>query len=297
MLYAEELFGVEGFVGRSSLLYHRVPPTQTHRIESLGAGRARGGRRWRPSPPADQERGPRAEGRCDHRTGAALLQRGRDVRCRPARRADARDDLLSERRGGRALLRPRGQGPVRQRVRRRSAMGPATTSSSRSGRPGGWRRTRARPSGCSGSSARARSSRRSATATTTASCSSTARIRSATSGSRRPSRPRTDEGEFRVHVKARGRRTAYHYTTHPFDVVGWDGYLWPFELQHRRLRADHRPDPSAAAGPPDVPGPQLRRLLVRARASSTTTRSRSRRRTTTRTSTATRSSTTSPATS
>ncbi|MFI5261449.1 MAG: homogentisate 1,2-dioxygenase, partial [Candidatus Limnocylindrales bacterium] len=33
-LYAEELFGVEGFVGRSSLLYHLVPPTRTHRIEA-----------------------------------------------------------------------------------------------------------------------------------------------------------------------------------------------------------------------------------------------------------------------
>jgi homogentisate 1,2-dioxygenase len=32
-LYAEELFGVEGFTGRSSLLYHVTPPTQTHRIE------------------------------------------------------------------------------------------------------------------------------------------------------------------------------------------------------------------------------------------------------------------------
>ena len=30
-LYAEELFGVEGFTGRSSLLYHLVPPTRTHR--------------------------------------------------------------------------------------------------------------------------------------------------------------------------------------------------------------------------------------------------------------------------
>ena len=27
-LYAEELFGVEGFTGRSSLLYHLTPPTQ-----------------------------------------------------------------------------------------------------------------------------------------------------------------------------------------------------------------------------------------------------------------------------
>ena len=34
-LYAEELFGMEGFTGRSSLLYHVVPPTQTHRIERV----------------------------------------------------------------------------------------------------------------------------------------------------------------------------------------------------------------------------------------------------------------------
>ena len=60
------------------------------------------------------------------------------------------------------------------------------------------------------------------------------------------------------------RITAYHYRHHPFDVVGWDGYLWPFRVQHRRLPADHRAGPPAAAGPPDVPGPELRRLLVRA---------------------------------
>ena len=35
-------------------------------------------------------------------------------------------------------------------------------------------------------------------------------------------------------------------------------------LQHRRLRADHRPRPPAAAGPPDVRGAELRRVLVRA---------------------------------
>jgi homogentisate 1,2-dioxygenase len=34
-LYAEELFGVEGFAGRESLLYHNTPPTQTHRIEKV----------------------------------------------------------------------------------------------------------------------------------------------------------------------------------------------------------------------------------------------------------------------
>src|SRR5258708_2037330 len=35
-LYAEELFGVEGFSGRSSLLYHLTPPTRTHKVEPIG---------------------------------------------------------------------------------------------------------------------------------------------------------------------------------------------------------------------------------------------------------------------
>lgn len=36
------------------------------------------------------------------------------------------------------------------------------------------------------------------------------------------------EGEFEVRVKARGVLTAYRYQHHPMDVVGWDGYLWPY---------------------------------------------------------------------
>ena len=46
-LYAEELFGVEGFTGRSSLLYHVTPPTRTHQIEPVRDDHARGGRRRR----------------------------------------------------------------------------------------------------------------------------------------------------------------------------------------------------------------------------------------------------------
>ena len=34
-LYAEELFGVEGFSGRASLLYHHTPPTQAYGIEKV----------------------------------------------------------------------------------------------------------------------------------------------------------------------------------------------------------------------------------------------------------------------
>ena len=75
---------------------------------------------------------------------------------------------------------------------------------------------------------------------------------------------RTDEGEFRVHVKMRDRLTAYHYTTPPVRRRRLGRLPLAVRLQHRRLRADHRARPPAAAGPPDVRGPELRRVLVRA---------------------------------
>ena len=40
----------------------------------------------------------------------------------------------------------------------------------------------------------------------------------------------THAGDFAINVKMRGRLTAYHYRHHPFDLIGWDGYLWPFRF-------------------------------------------------------------------
>ena len=37
-----------------------------------------------------------------------------------------------------------------------------------------------------------------------------------------------EQGQFEVHVKARGLVTRFQYPHHPLDVVGWDGHLWPF---------------------------------------------------------------------
>jgi len=37
-----------------------------------------------------------------------------------------------------------------------------------------------------------------------------------------------EEGEFFVDVKARKRLTRYKYRFHPFDIVGWDGYVYPY---------------------------------------------------------------------
>ena len=40
--------------------------------------------------------------------------------------------------------------------------------------------------------------------------------------------PRDEQGEFELRVKSRGVVTSFMYETHPLDVVGWDGHLWPY---------------------------------------------------------------------
>jgi homogentisate 1,2-dioxygenase len=42
--------------------------------------------------------------------------------------------------------------------------------------------------------------------------------------------PHTERGEFEVRVKARDQLTRHILDHHPFDVVGWDGYLYPWIL-------------------------------------------------------------------
>lgn len=37
-----------------------------------------------------------------------------------------------------------------------------------------------------------------------------------------------EAGRYEVRIKARGRITAYFYDFYPLDVVGWDGYLYPW---------------------------------------------------------------------
>jgi homogentisate 1,2-dioxygenase len=37
-----------------------------------------------------------------------------------------------------------------------------------------------------------------------------------------------ESGEFHVLIRARQRHTMYHYPYHPLDVVGWDGYCFPY---------------------------------------------------------------------
>ena len=140
----------------------------------------------------------------------------------------------------------------------------------------------------------ATSPRRSATCPGTGSSSSTRRTASATCAA--PTEPLLVDGEdvevLRQAPRHRRRRHRRHPSTccphHPFDVVGWDGCLYPYALQRRRLRADHRPGPPAAAGAPGLRGPATSWSATSCRARSTTTRCRCRCPTTTPTWTPTR---------
>ncbi|MBS1650745.1 MAG: homogentisate 1,2-dioxygenase [Bacteroidetes bacterium] len=37
-----------------------------------------------------------------------------------------------------------------------------------------------------------------------------------------------EKGDFKIMIKRRGMIHAYTYATHPFDLVGWDGYVYPY---------------------------------------------------------------------
>jgi len=39
-----------------------------------------------------------------------------------------------------------------------------------------------------------------------------------------------EKGDFKVLIKRDGMIYPYHYASHPFDLVGWDGYHYPFAL-------------------------------------------------------------------
>ena len=60
--------------------------------------------------------------------------------------------------------------------------------------------------------------------------------------------PRDAKGEFRLILKAGERAFEQVLANHPFDVVGWDGYLFPFALNlrdfHPKVGRIHLPPPA-----------------------------------------------------
>ena len=114
----------------------------------------------------------------------------------------------------------------------------------------------------------------------------------------RPGRARDHRGGRRVRADAARPRRLPELRARPPPVRRRRlGRLrLPVHVQRDGLRAARRALPPAPAGPPDLPGPELRHLHVRARGCSTGTRRRCRSPTTTRTSSPRRSCSTRTAT-
>ena len=226
-LYAEELFGVEGFTGRSSLLYHVVPPTRTHKVEAV--------RRIKLDEADDDAHRHRLVNTKDVKpAGDAISGRvplffnadvvmgvARPVQAMPPNtfyRNGQADEMVFVHEG--AGLLDTVFGPLRYGPGDYLVIPIGTTY-------------RIEPD--------AGSAQRMLWLEAPSELEPPKRYRNDygqllehSPYSQRDIRmpdavaPRTDSGDFVVNVKVRDRITAYHYHHHPFDVVGWDGYLWPY---------------------------------------------------------------------
>ena len=230
-LYAEELFGVEGFTGRSSLLYHLVPPTRTHRVEPVEA------------PQLALEEAD--DGYHHHRlidsvavppsgdaiTGRIPLFFNNDVVMGVVRPATPMPDGVFYRNGeademlfvheGSGLLDtvfgpiPYGPGdylvlPIGTTWRLDPDPGSAQRmlyleAPSEIEPPKRYRNEYGQLLEHSPYSQRDIDAPDEVV-------------------------PRAETGEFVIQVRSTDRITAYRYRHHPFDLVGWDGYLWPFRF-------------------------------------------------------------------
>ncbi len=226
-LYAEELFGVEGFTGRSSLLYHLVPPTRTHKVEPV--------RRMRLDEADDDAHHHRLidtkalEPSGDAITGRIPLFFNDDVVMGVARPAGAMpaDTFYRNGQADEMLFVHEGTGTWATNFGR-FRYGPGDYLVAPIGTT--WRLD---PD--------ANVAQRMLWLEAPSEIEPPKRYRNDygqllehSPYSQRDIRvpeltaPHEETGEFVVQVKVRDRLTAYHYRHHPFDVVGWDGYLWPF---------------------------------------------------------------------
>jgi homogentisate 1,2-dioxygenase len=228
-LYAEELFGVEGFSGRSSLLYHLVPPTRTHQIESVREIRLDavddGTHRHRlVKTGAVETRGNVVEARMplffNNDVVMGVVRPTESLPDNVFYRNGEADEMLFVHHGSGVL--ETNFGPLRYGPGDYLVIPIGTT----------WRLTQ--DTGVE---------HRILYLESPSEIVPPKRYRNEWGqllehspihhrDIRLPDEvaPRRDQGDFVIHVRVRSRITAYHYRHHPFDVVGWDGYLFPFAL-------------------------------------------------------------------
>ncbi len=226
-LYAEELFGVEGFSGRASLLYHHTPPTQTHAMEKVRDVRleqspdeASGAHRHRLVNTKDLA--PAGDGI----TGRVPLFYNSDVIFGVVLPAEPMERFYRNGEADEMYFVHTGTGTLE------TNFGPIDYG------PGDYlvipigTTYRLRPSS---------SDQRMLWVESPSSIVPPKRYRNdfgqllehspyCERDIRAPAEmaPHLESGDFVIEVKTRGRITAYHYRHHPFDLVGWDGHLWPF---------------------------------------------------------------------
>ena len=246
-LYAEELFGVEGFSGRSSLLYHLVPPTVTHRIEPVRRVKIEAA-----DEPAHRHhlikawdlpiRGDVVSGRVplffNHDVVMGIVRPGAAMPDGRFYRNGVADEMLYVHEGTGVcdtIFGPLPYGPGDYLVL------PIGTT---------WRLD---PD--------AGSEQRMLWLECPSEIEPPKRYRNDygqllehSPYSQRDLHapddvaPREETGEFIVDVRSTDRVTAYYYRSHPFDLIGWDGYLWPFRFNI----ADFQPITGRVHQPPPV---------------------------------------------
>jgi homogentisate 1,2-dioxygenase len=226
-LYAEELFGVEGFSGRESLLYHHTPPTQTHQIEKV--------RDVEIEQSADEAEGPHRHrlvntGQLKPRgtaiSGRIPLFYNADVTFGVVLPEEKMEHFYRNGEADEMYFVHTGRG------RLETVFGPIEYG------PGDYLVI---PIGTTYRLQPDDDEQRMLWVECPSNIEPPRRYRNEFGqllefspymerDIRPPAEmaPHLEEGDFVVEVKTRGRVTAYHYRHHPFDVVGWDGYLWPF---------------------------------------------------------------------
>jgi len=224
-LYAEELFGVEGFTGRASLLYHHTPPTRTHRIEKVRDVKLES---WADAPhrhhlvnTKDVEPGG------DAVSGRLPLFFNADVVFGVVRPAEPMTRFYRNGEADEMLFVHEGHGTLE------TIFGPIPY------RPGDYLVIPI------GTTYRVVPAQGEAQRMLWLECPTNlepprryrneyGQLLEHSPYAERDIRPpaemdaNTESGEFVVEVKTRGRVTAYHFTHHPFDLVGWDGFLYPY---------------------------------------------------------------------
>lgn len=227
-LYAEELFGVEGFAGRSSLLYHVTPPTQTHRIDEPARVRIE------PADPNGTQphrhrlvNTKQLEPAGDGLSGRIPLFYNADVTFGVVRPAEPMADYYRNGVADEMYYVHEGSGTLE------TVFGPIPYG------PGDYlvipigTTFRLVPDAgvdqrmlwleCPSEIEPPRRYRN-----------DYGQLLEHAPYYQRDIRPpdemapHTEDGDFVILVRSRDRITPYHYQHHPFDLVGWDGYLWPF---------------------------------------------------------------------